>query len=620
MKYHPPHRPHISKQEYEIYKDVVNGGCIYHDMMLQKLLDLAGEDTTVILISDHGFHPDHNRPINIPKEPSGPAVEHSPYGIVVMNGPGIKKDGLIFGASLLDITPTLLTLFGLPVGEDMDGKVLTNAFETPPQIETVKSWENIKGEDGSHPATIELSQQDMEAELQQLIDLGYIEAPKDNMQVTIKKTKEENNYYLSRSYINGGEYSNGIQLLEELHNDNPSVLRYSVRLAYAYQSNGQFKDARRLVNFIREDSDRESTELDMLEGNLLLAENRSQKALELFKKAEVNVGAIPRLNLRLAYGYFQLNQFEEAENALKKELKISPEESRAWHLLGLVYFRVMRYEEAVDAFMEAIGLMYYFPSSHFYLGETLMAMDKYEDAANAYNVCLKLTPNMNVARERLIAIYEQFLNQPGKAIKYRTDFQNKIKGEITIVSGLPRTGTSMMMQMLEAGGNEIFTDKERTADENNPKGYYEHEAVKNTAKDKKWVRNANNKTVKVIAQLLPHLPMNYRYKVIFMERDIMEVVQSQQKMLVRNGKKLKEDTIPLNLIDSFQKTLNDVKAWAEKQPNVEIKFVSHREVIENPFMQAMLVNDFLGGHLKAELMATQVDAKLHREKSAKIIA
>ncbi|MCP4199102.1 MAG: hypothetical protein GY762_18310, partial [Proteobacteria bacterium] len=132
MKYHPPHRPHISKQDFELYKDVVKSGCRYHDMMLGRLLQLAGEDTTIILISDHGFHPDHNRPTTIPKEPAGPAIEHSPYGIVVMNGPGIKKDKLLFGASLLDVTPTLLTLFGLPVAEDMDGKVLVHAFENEP--------------------------------------------------------------------------------------------------------------------------------------------------------------------------------------------------------------------------------------------------------------------------------------------------------------------------------------------------------------------------------------------------------------------------------------------------------------------------------------------------------
>lgn len=615
MKYHPPHRPHINRQDYDLFKDVVKGGCRYHDMMLGRLLQLAGEDTTVMLISDHGFHPDHNRPVVIPKEPSGPAIEHSPYGIIVMKGPNIKKDELIFGASLLDITPTLLTLFGLPVAEDMDGKVIVQAFEETPEIETIKSWENIKGEDGSHPEGQVISQEEMEAELQQLIDLGYIQDPGDDLEAAVKQTKDENNYYLARAYLNGGKWDEGIKILESLHNDNPKIYRYLVRLIHAYINKGQYKFARKKVDYIREIFDRESPELDIIEGTLLLAEKRYKKALVLFKKAEEEAGEGQNIHMRIAHGYLQLNKLAEAEKSILKEIKLNPEEAPAWHTLGLTYYKMARYEDAVNAFLDAIGLRYYFPASHFHLGEALLQLEKYEEAANAYDAALKLMPGLNAARERLIRIYEKFLNQPGKAFKYKTDFENQIKGEITIVSGLPRSGTSMMMQMLEAGGCEIFTDKERAPDESNPKGYYEHEAVKNLAKNKKWLPEAKGKTVKVIAQLLRHLPMNYRYKIIFMERDISEVVNSQQKMLTRNGKKVKEDTIPLNLVASYQKTLKEVKAWAEKQPNVDIKFISHRAVIENPFMQSMLINDFMGCNLRPELMATRVDSNLHRVKN-----
>ncbi len=143
MKYHPPRRSHIPIRDFELYKNVVNSACRFHDMMLGRIMEMVDEDTTIMLVSDHGFHPDHNRPTTIPNQPAGPAIEHSPYGIIVANGPGIKKDDTIFGASLLDITPTLLTLYGLPVAEDMDGKVLINLFENPPEIKTIKSWENI---------------------------------------------------------------------------------------------------------------------------------------------------------------------------------------------------------------------------------------------------------------------------------------------------------------------------------------------------------------------------------------------------------------------------------------------------------------------------------------------
>ena len=100
-----------------------------------------GPDTRVILMSDHGFHPDHLRPRSIPRIPAGPAIEHRDFGILAMAGPGIKQDELLHGAGILDITPTLLAMFGLPVGDDMDGKVLAGAFEEPPPVQSIPSWE-----------------------------------------------------------------------------------------------------------------------------------------------------------------------------------------------------------------------------------------------------------------------------------------------------------------------------------------------------------------------------------------------------------------------------------------------------------------------------------------------
>lgn len=614
MKYHPPRREHISVQDYEFYKDVVNSAYRFHDMMLARLLELAGDDTTVMLISDHGFHPNHNRPKVIPKEPTGPAIEHSPYGIIVMKGPGIKKDELVFGASLLDVTPTLLHIFGLPAASDMDGKILIQAFENEEVIEPIDSWENRKGKDGRHTAGNEPSEADTKAELQQLIELGYIADPGEDKELAIKGTLDENNYNLARAYLNGQQWDEGIALLEKLHDENPAVLRFANYLANAYLTVGKFKKARKVVSEIREQLDRESPQLDMLEGNLLLAEERPLKALALFQKIEKEAGDQPQLRFRLANAYLQLNKLDLAETALEAAIKLDPEEASSWYSLGVCRYRMAKYELAIEALLQAIGLQYYHPPSHYYLGETLTAMERYEDAANAFDVCLRLAPAMNMARERLIAIYIQFLDQPGKANKYKLDFEKAIKGEIVVVSGLPRSGTSMMMQMLEAGGMPIFTDKERMADESNPKGYYEHEAVKNLAKNKTWLPKANGHAVKVIAHLLKYLPMNYRYKLIFMERDVLEVVSSQQKMLSRNGKQVQTDTLPLQLVNAFKETLAEVKAWADSQANVEVIYISYTQTVEAPFLSAMLVKEFLGGILEPEAMTQAVDAKLRREK------
>ena len=149
MRYHPPRLDWVSKRDFEIYNRVVESGYIYHDMMLGRLLEEAGSRTTVILISDHGFHSDHRRPKYVPIEPAGPAIEHRRHGIFVMKGAGIKEDEIIFGAGLLDICPTILTLFGLPVGQDMDGIPLVNAFKHEPPVQTIDSWDKVSGNAGA---------------------------------------------------------------------------------------------------------------------------------------------------------------------------------------------------------------------------------------------------------------------------------------------------------------------------------------------------------------------------------------------------------------------------------------------------------------------------------------
>ena len=124
MRYHPPRQEFIPERDFELYHNVVSMAYQFHDQMLGTLLKQAGEDVTVLLVSDHGFHPDHLRPRVIPRIPAGPAIEHRDVGVFAIQGPGIKKDELLHGASVLDITPTILTLYDLPVGSDMDGKVL----------------------------------------------------------------------------------------------------------------------------------------------------------------------------------------------------------------------------------------------------------------------------------------------------------------------------------------------------------------------------------------------------------------------------------------------------------------------------------------------------------------
>lgn len=189
-----------------------------------------------------------------------------------------------------------------------------------------------------------------------------------------------------------------------------------------------------------------------------------------------------------------------------------------------------------------------------------------------------------------------------------------MQGEaITVVSGLPRSGTSMMMRMLEAGGMPILTDYIRTADEDNPEGYYEFERVKQIEHDKTWLVEARGRVVKMVAALLKHLPADYAYKIIFMRRSMEEVLASQRQMLIRRGK-------PTNMIPDermavlFRKHLVQVETWLQEQPNMDILYVDYGKVLANPQEQARRVNRFLDDVLDARAMAEVVDPGLYRQR------
>ena len=185
---------------------------------------------------------------------------------------------------------------------------------------------------------------------------------------------------------------------------------------------------------------------------------------------------------------------------------------------------------------------------------------------------------------------------------------------VIIVSGLPRSGTSMMMKMLEAGGQAILTDNLREADANNPKGYYEFERVKNMKDgDFVWLSDAVGKVVKIVTGLIMFLPSDYNYKIIFMRRDLNEVLSSQKKMLGRLGKE--DDNIPDDkMAKIYEEHLKQVKGWLIKQPNIEVLYVNYNSMLGDATEPLNKVNTFLGGSMDVSVMSAVVDKELYRER------
>ncbi len=183
---------------------------------------------------------------------------------------------------------------------------------------------------------------------------------------------------------------------------------------------------------------------------------------------------------------------------------------------------------------------------------------------------------------------------------------------ITIVSGLPRSGTSLMMQMLEAGGLEVVTDNERKADEDNPKGYYEFEKVKKIKEDSSWLDCVQGKTVKMVSDLLYYLPANRRYKVIFMKRNMKEVLASQKKML--NRREWKDDTSDEEMENLMKMHLDKLEKWLAGKEYIDVLYLSYNDIIKNPIKKAKTVDDFLNRKLSIHKMGAVVEESLHRNR------
>ena len=452
MHYHPPRMEGISESQFEIYKDVVNGAYRFHDMMLQTLLDLAGPDATVLLVSDHGFHSDHLRPRGIPNEPAGPAVQHRPFGVISMKGPNIKQDERIYGATLLDVTPTILTLFGLPVGEDMDGRVLVQAFEQPPEITRIPSWEAEPGECGMHPGDMRMDPAAAQAVLQQFVALGYIQPPSEDQAKAVEGAVREQQYNLARAHLDGRRYQDALPILEELTQKWPDQIRFAQNLAQCYLLLRRREDAKRILQHLiayepkppaapadaaqagapaeelppaevatepPDNSPKPRPWADLLMGIVHFEEGNMDEALAALLKAEESDPRLPDLHLRIGETYLRQKRTSDAERAFQRALDIDGDSPEAHLGLALVHLRQRRNEEAAEQALLAVGLQHFLPLGHFYLGVALARLGHRERAIVAFETAASMLPGLMAAHRWLAALCTQAGGDPEKAARHR---------------------------------------------------------------------------------------------------------------------------------------------------------------------------------------------------------
>ena len=555
MRFYPPYRNEVNKEEFEDFKDIVEAGYRFHDLMLYRILELIDDNTTILLISDHGFYSDHQRPLSIPHEPSGPAVEHSPYGIFLMAGPGIKQNQRISGASVIDITPTLLYYSCLEVGKDMEGKILYQCFENPTEAKFVDSWENKSGDSGQHNELLREDTWAAQEAMNQLVELGYIDAPNEDISKQIINSKRESQYYIARNLINGGKTLKAIEILEEIYNES-KVHRYGQRLAMCYLSKRRYQHCKELIEDLKKTKYENKAEypvnieepmyLEYLEGLYFLAINRLGKSLPILEKILEKNPINFHVLLNIALIYLERKKYSTAEKYFIQCLAIDDQNTNAHHGLGLSFLRQNKFEEAIEEFLIAIETNFYFPRAHYHLGETLFKICNYEDASKAFEVSLKIAPKMIKPHEWLIKIYSEHIINHQLAEKSKKFIKENKKGKIIILNGINEYDYSELFQLLENNKFKIIT--EGTID----------------LKIKNSLENDSDLTPLVLlpSQILSILPSCYSYlfiEIILPKELIIDELEKQNS---------NPETIKFNQVQELNRIELLKTSWLESNPTV----------------------------------------------------
>ncbi|MGI8890225.1 MAG: alkaline phosphatase family protein [Chthoniobacterales bacterium] len=664
MAYHPPRLPWINEEDFELYKDVVKGAYRFHDMMLERLLDLAGPETTVILCSDHGFESGSQRPRGTPREPAGPAVWHRQYGIFVMAGPGILQDERIYGASLIDVAPTVLTLLDLPIGEDMDGRPLLEAFAVPPAVQTIASWEEVPGECGRHTGDGQLDKEQAQELMQQFAALGYIEDPGADKEKAADSADIEAKYNVSRTYLWKNRPDQARPLLEEIVRRRPWEDRFLMQLAGCYFQEGYLAQAELVLRAIADGGESDTPATKLLLARIRLARSDLGGGLAALLSAEALDPQSPHINVQLGQAYERLLQLDNAKSAYEKAVGADEDNALAWQGLSSVYRRLGNNQQTVDCALHAVSLLHRLPLAHFNLGVALTRSGENDRAVLAFETALRFQPRMGNAHRYLATIYRMEGGDAAKAQFHRSEVQRLSQGRLrsaaepdqkaeqlldlpeiprraervatllkerpdpkqeeeasgktfVLVSGLPRSGTSLMMQLLEAGGMPIMSDSQRTADVDNPRGYYEWEAIKQIAKKPELLDDEalEGRAIKCISMLLPRMPAQHHYKVIFMTRPITEVVVSQKAMTTRlgtSGADLEADQLERGL----RAHREEVRRWGKSASNCDWLEIDYPSLVRDPAAGIAQLLEFLGQERvpNEKAMSAVIDPALYRRK------
>ncbi len=412
MEFHPPKMEQVSEADFVAYRDCMTGIYRFHDMLLETLLKLAGEETTVIVMSDHGYYNNHLRPDPRPGK-AGPTDWHRPFGMFAAQGPGIVPGSRVYGGSLLDMAPTILDLLGYPAGLDMPGRVLAEVLVGPNHPSRIASWEDVPGADGRHAPDARIDPTESYAALAQLVALGYIAAPSEEAANTVRQTIAGNQYSLAQSQADAGRFAEAAELIRGLDAEFRDEVPAQLLLATCLMGQGDSAGATTVLTALRAGGCQEPR-MHMMLGVLAFSAGDAEAALEHLRVVEATEPRLPGLHNKLGEVYLQQRRFDLAQTAFRKALEIEADNAVALTGLARAEFELGRPEPALELALEAAELVHHFPRLHFLIGEVFIALGDKSSALEALELCIHQAPRFKAAQTLLADLYEE-LGRPDDA-------------------------------------------------------------------------------------------------------------------------------------------------------------------------------------------------------------
>ncbi len=419
MALYPPRLPYVPEAAFERYQGVIPRIYEYLDMLLGRLKELAGPKANMMLVSEHGYHCDHLRPRTVEiaaQQLAAPWIRDQ--GILAMRGPAIRQDERIEGAGLLDLAPTALTVLGLPVGGDMEGRPLLQALNTAVTPTWIGSWDQPAENDDPDPAPGSLDDNSAQAILTRLSAMEGLNpgtAAETGADAASANARDLN---LALVYLESRRPQSALPLLRRLHEEQPEDERIALHLSRCLHLTGDTETAQTLMETVADAGPARPREHLMLSRMHRDRGNLQQALVSLFRAEQANPGQ-PDLHCRIGEVYLQMRRWGEAKRAFGKALQLDRDSAVAHHGMAVVHLAEDNPQAATEAALTSTGLKHHSPQAHYHLGIALTRLGNAGDAVVAFDNCVRQDPDNQSAHQWLAELYDQALADPVRARHHR---------------------------------------------------------------------------------------------------------------------------------------------------------------------------------------------------------